>query len=345
MRLHRARASNPKVAHAIAAGRSRPLDIAGSRSPIHGTNGRWDGPWLWVAPRARQTALVVRDALLARRLWSRLEPIHAVTYFSPEARGALANAGYKGFWMGYFAGRAAPLGPVGPGVVFATFYNFSMEHVARAIPDAWAFAAPCAALEARQQGSAAALKRAFAHRDVVEAIQTAGAFARAAAESAPMEGRALFAANRQLPWPEEPVAALWHACTLLREHRGDGHVAALTAAGIGGREANVFQAAAGVVPRDVFIEARHYDEAEWEAVSAGLVDRGLLGRDGNLVARGKAVRDDVEERTDRSALSAYEILDDGQLQQLIDALTPLSRCVIAAGGIPEVTPIGVRFDV
>jgi len=302
-------------------------------------------PRLCAAPGARQTALVVRDAQLARRLWSRLEPIHAVTYFAPEARGALANAGYKGFWMGYFAGRAAPLGPVGPGVVFATFYNFSIEHVTRAIPDAWAFAPPSAALEARQRGSLAALQRAFADRGLGGAVQTAAALARAAAESAPMEGHTLFAANRQLPWPEEPAATLWHASTLLREHRGDGHVAALTAAGIGGREANVLQAAAGVVPRDVFDEARHYDDAEWEAVSAGLVDRGLLGRDGNLTARGQAVRDDVEERTDRIALSAYEALDDGQLQQLIDALVLLSRAVIAAGDIPEVTPIGVRFDV
>jgi hypothetical protein len=287
---------------------------------------------------------VDRDAQFARRLWSRLEPIHAVTYFSPEARTALADAGYRGFWMGYFAGRAAPMGPVGPGVVLATFYNFSMEHVSRAIPDAWAFAPPSSAFEARQQGSVAALQRAFAHRDLGEAVCTAAALARTAAEWAPMEGRTLFAANRQLPWPEEPTAALWHACTLLRERRGDGHVAALTAAGIGGREANVLQTAAGVVPRHVFNEARRYDDAEWDRVSTGLVDRGLLGRDGNLTARGKAVRRDVEDRTDRTALLAYDALEDAQVQRLLDALIPLSRAVIADGDIPAVTPIGERFD-
>jgi Helix-turn-helix family len=288
---------------------------------------------------------VIRDAELARRLWSRLEPIHVVTYFSPEARAALSEAGYKGFWMGYFAGRAAPLGAVGPEVVFATFYNFSIEHVTRAIPDAWTFAPPRAALEARQRGATAALQRAFASRNLAGAVETAAVLARAAAESAPMEGRALFAANRSLPWPTEPIPALWHACTLLREHRGDGHVAALTAAGIGGREANLLQTAAGIVPRETFVAARHYDDAEWDSVSATLIDRELVGPDGKLTAGGNDIRDDVEDRTDRSALTAYDSLDDEQLLQLLDALAPLARAVIATGDIPEVTPIGRRFEV
>jgi hypothetical protein len=247
--------------------------------------------------------------------------------------------------MGYFAGRAAPMGPVGAEIVLAAFYNFSISHVSRAIPDAWTFAPPQAALEARQRGAAAALQRAFGRDDLAEAVETAVVLARAAAESAPMEGRVLFAANRALPWPEEPIAALWHACTLLREHRGDGHVAALAAAGIGGREANVLQVAAGIVPRDVFEVARHYDDAEWDSVSARLVDRGLLSGDGKLTARGKDVKDDVEDRTDRIALTAYDALDDDQLRQLLDALAPLARAVIATGDIPEVTPVGNRFDV
>jgi hypothetical protein len=287
---------------------------------------------------------VVRDAELARRLWSRVEPIHVVTYFSPEARAALSAAGYKGFWMGYFAGRAAPLGPVGPEVVFATFYNFSIRHVSRAIPDAWAFAPPSTALEARERGSVAALQRAFSGSDLTEAVETASALARAAAQSASMEGRALFAANRALPWPTEPIAVLWQACTLLREHRGDGHVAALAAAGVGGREANVLQTAAGIVPREVFEEARHYDAAEWDSVSARLIDRQLVGLDGKVTARGKDLRDDVDERTDRVALTAYDCLDDEQLRRLLDALAPLAEAVIATGDIPEVTPIGRRFE-
>jgi hypothetical protein len=304
-------------------------------------------PWsvpVVVVGAAMHTALVIRDAELARRLWSRLEPIHAVTYFSPEARAALSGAGYKGFWMGYFAGRAAPMGPVRAEIVFATFYNFSISHVSRAIPDAWSLAPPSVALEARQRGAEAALQRAFARNDLAEAVETAAVLARAAAESAPMEGRGLFAANRALPWPEEPTAALWHACTLLREHRGDGHVAALTAAGIGGREANVLQTAAGLVPREVFEVARHYDDAEWRSLSARLIDRGLVGPDGRLTVLGEEVRADVEDRTDRLALTAYDTLDDDQLLQFLTVLAPLARAVVATGDIPEVTPVGNRFE-
>ncbi|MFQ6231024.1 helix-turn-helix domain-containing protein, partial [Nocardia sp. NPDC002869] len=61
----------------------------------------------------------------ARQAWRLLEPLHAVTYFSPEPLQALKAAGYRGFWMGYFAGRAAPLGAAGPEVVHALFYNFT----------------------------------------------------------------------------------------------------------------------------------------------------------------------------------------------------------------------------
>jgi hypothetical protein len=237
------------------------------------------------------------------------------------------------------------MGRVGPEIVFATFYNFSMAHVRRAIPDSWTFAPPSAALAARRQGSVAALQRAFADRQLAESIETAAMLARTAAESAPMEGRTLFAANRALAWPEEPTAALWHAATLLREHRGDGHVAALTAAGIHGREANVLQSAAGVVPRDLFATARRYDDAEWESISAALIGRGLLDPDGIVTSQGQAIRADVEDRTDALALTAYITLDGDQLQQLIDALVPLARAVIATGDIPDVTPIGQRFEV
>ena len=94
-------------------------------------------------------------------LWRRLEPVHAVTYFAPEPIGALADAGYRGFWMGYFAGRASPLGAVGPEVVTALFYNFAPSRVARALPAAWDFAPPEAALAARRDGSVAALRRAL----------------------------------------------------------------------------------------------------------------------------------------------------------------------------------------
>src|SRR5439155_23094545 len=95
----------------------------------------------------------------ARRLWRLLEPYHAATYFAPEARQAFKDAGLRGFWMGYFAGRAAPMGTVGPGVVTATFFGFEPSMVAKALPDAWGFANVDTVLEARLAGVDGALRR------------------------------------------------------------------------------------------------------------------------------------------------------------------------------------------
>jgi hypothetical protein len=180
---------------------------------------------------------VRREPGLARRFFDRFEPVHAVTYFAPEAREALDGLGYRGYWMGYFAARSAPLGTVAPEVVTAIFYNFAPERVAKALPTAWQIAGPEAALRARQDSAVAALRRYGLDAD--ENVTTAAELAGKAARHAPLEGRPLFAANRALPWPDEPLAALWHAATLLREQRGDAHVAVLNAAGVSGRESNV----------------------------------------------------------------------------------------------------------
>ncbi len=214
--------------------------------------------------------------------------------------------------MGYFAGRAAPLGAVGPEVVTALFYNFAPSRVARALPDAWGFAPPEAALAARASASVAALRRSFGD-DNGDATAAAAALARRAAESAPPEGRPLFAANGALPWPDDPVADLWHAATLLREHRGDGHVAVLTAAGVSGREANVLHSAAVGVPAEYMTVGRDYDAEEWSANARKLATRRLLTADGALTGEGSAFKAELEDRTDRIALSAYAVLDDEEI--------------------------------
>ncbi len=238
--------------------------------------------------------------------------------------------------MGYFAGRSAPLGAIGPEVVAALFYNFAPSRVARALPDAWGFAPPEAALTARREGSQAALRRALGDIDVADVAS----LTRRAAESAPPEGRALFAANAALPWPDDSLAVLWHAATLLREHRGDGHVAVLTAAGIAGREANVLHSSWGGAPPEFMAVGRDYDEAEWATNVTALSARGLLTTDGVLTDDGAAFKAELEDSTDRIAVSAYDSLDDGEIERLIAGLTPLAKTVIATGDVPPMTPIG-----
>jgi hypothetical protein len=279
---------------------------------------------------------------LARQLYDRFEPVHAVTYFAPEARGALDGLGYRGFWMGYFAARSAPLGRVAPEVVSALFYNFAPARVAKALPAAWDIAGPEAAVATREASAVAALRRYGLTDD--ENVCTAAQLAGRVAQQASLEGRALFAANLALPWPTDPVAALWHATTLLREHRGDGHIAVLVAEGISGRESTVLHCAATGVPVEYMRLARHYDDAEWRACEQSLASRGILAADGSLTPAGRDLKNHIEASTDTLSLRMFDVLDDSEVEALLRVLTPIARTVIAGGDMPAVTPMSVRRD-
>jgi len=276
-----------------------------------------------------------------REFWRVLEPIHAVVYFAPEPLAALREAGYRGFWMGYFANRAAPLGPVGPQVVHALFYNFGWERVARALPAAWEFAPPPAALSARADGSVAALRRALGDLAEEPAVARAAELATRAAVAAPLEGRTLFAANHALPVPEEPLERLWHAATLLREHRGDGHVAALLAAGITGREAHVLHAVAVGTPSEVYTLARDFTEEEWDRQLTALRERGLVDGDAALTEQGRDLHAQIEDTTDRLAAPAYDVLSAVERAELLELLRPMAAAVVRAGDIPLDSPMGL----
>jgi hypothetical protein len=226
--------------------------------------------------------------------------------------------------------------------VTAIFFNFAPERVAKALPAAWQIAGPEAALRVRQDSAVAALRRYGIDAD--ENVATAAELAQKAVRQAALDARPLFAANRALPWPEDPLAALWHAATLLREHRGDAHIAVLSAAGIAGRECNVFHAAAGGVPRDYIASTRDYDDQAWHAHERQLAKRGLLDDDGSLTAAGRELKDHIEATTDTLALSMLDPLSDDEVETLFQALTPITRTVVAGGDIPVVTPMNLTRD-
>ncbi|MFE7227395.1 hypothetical protein ACFU7D_21570 [Nocardioides sp. NPDC057577] len=281
----------------------------------------------------------------ARRLWKLLEPIHAVGYFSPEPIALLKEAGYRGYWMGYFAARSAPLGAVPAEVVHAVFYNFAFSHVSRALPDAWTYAPPEAAHEARRSGAVAALRRQLGPLASSDDLARAASLASRAALGAPMEGRTLYAALRSLPVPTDPVDLLWHAATLLREHRGDGHVATLLAAGIGGRESHVFHALAHGTSPSVYATSRNIHESEWDALVSGLRSRGLVTDDGqSLTDLGRETNAAIESTTDALAATAYATLEPGEVDDLITLLRPLTKAVVASGEIPHQSPMGLDLD-
>lgn len=276
----------------------------------------------------------------ARRLWTLTEHIHGVTYFSPEARAAFEEAGLRGFWRGYFAGRAAPMGPVGSGTVTATFFGFHHDFVSRAVPGVWDVAGPDRALDARLAGARAALEAHAPSADLGAVEEAAGLLVRALEPCSPA-GRPLFAANLLLPTPSDPWSALWQACTAWREHRGDGHVAALVLAGLDGCSAHVLRVAVQGVPSDELRAARGWSDEDWSAATAVLIGRGLLDQDGAPTEAGVAFRTAVEADTDAAAVEPVVRLGD-DVERLDSILAPIARTISEARPTPSLNVIGVE---
>jgi len=270
----------------------------------------------------------------ARQLWSLFEPLHAVTYFAPEARTAFEAAGLRGFWRGYFAGRSAPLGLAPAAVTTALYANFAPRMVERAIPSIWELASPEESLAARLEGSVAALERLLDGADVAEAAT----LLQSVAVSAPTAGRALGAANAALPWPTEPLAVLWQAATVLRELRGDGHVLAQLSVGLDGLSTMVLRCGHDLA-RDALQPHRGWTDEEWEASESSLVDRGLLGPDGRIATTGRALLDRAEARTDELAQEPWTIAGAEVAARFAELAAPLARAARTA--LPPVNPIGL----
>lgn len=250
-------------------------------------------------------------------------------YFVPEGRRRYADLGL-GTRAGYFASRSAPFGRASAELVISTFYNFNPAVVRQAVDGAWDATTPQQVLDARYAAAGEALRRARIHE--LPALDEVLALTRRAAEAAREhpQGRPLFAAHAALPWPEEPVLQLWHAQTLLREFRGDGHVACLLSEGVSGLEALVLHAATGDVPVAFLKASRAWPEEEWATTQERLRGRGLLDGD-SLSSEGALLRGHIEDRTDRLALPAYAALGDADCERLAELASPFGRAVVDAG--------------
>lgn len=252
------------------------------------------------------------------------EPIGVIPYSTDEANEAMFALGFTDHWDTYFAGRAAPLGIVPAEVVDALFYNFAPGEVARHIPRVWDTTTPEAAIHARRVGCTNALRRIFGdHVDTPELARGTELLEKAAT-TAPHEGRPMYAALLSLPVPDDLVTRLFHVASLLREHRGDGHIAALMSEGVGGLEAHVLLALdIGLRPGE-FGRLHHLPARQVAAVVDGLRDRGLIGDDGQLSAEGRGVKSRVEALTDHLAAAPYQCLEPDELDELISILEPLA---------------------
>jgi hypothetical protein len=275
------------------------------------------------------------DPALIGRAHRAVDPLHSQLYFAPEHDERLSAIGLRPGRMAYFAGRAAPMGAVGAGVVTATFYNFSPSLVAHMIPRAWTLASPEQVVAARLDAARASLTRLLGEAAGSDDIAELAGLLREACSGLTAEGRALFAGHADLPWPEEPLLALWHGATLLREHRGDGHVAVLLHAGLTGLEALITHSATGRGFTPAAAKAtRGWSDDEWAAACAALSDRGLLEGD-RLTSEGEDLRARIELQTDALAADPWLSLGAEKTARVVELGKGLSRRIVEAGAFGQ----------
>ena len=279
---------------------------------------------------------------LARQAWGACETLHVIGYFAPETRDRYVDLGLHPR-LSYFAARSAAMGPVGPELTIATFYVFAPDLVRRALPAAWQIADPATLQQARRDGMRAALRRVFGDQADGPEIEEAAELAREATRGlsvsshggpATEAGRPLYAAHASLDWPDDPLLALWHAASLIREHRGDGHVAVLTGARLDPVEALVI---GGLFAGNTeFVRTtRGWTDEQWQAGVQRLTDRGVLDEHGELSTFGRVSRQQVEDQTDALATAAFDHLGAERTGRLIELLTPLRRTVLDSGVLPD----------
>ncbi|MFE9835853.1 hypothetical protein ACFYP4_12015 [Streptomyces sp. NPDC005551] len=272
-----------------------------------------------------------------RRCHNVLNPLHSTHYFSPDLGREMAAIGLGNERGAYFATRAAAMGAVGAGTVTATFYNFRHELVAEHVPGVWRTASPDAVLAARTRAVDATLRRLLGDELIAsEVVAEAAELALRAAEACTRTARPLYAAHADLPVPGEPHLALWHAATLLREHRGDGHLAVLLAADLDPVEALVSHTATGkgMAPRWA-LGTRGWSREDWEAAANRLRERGLLDAKGELTDAGTALRQSVEADTDRLDLAPYTHLGAAGVERLTELAKGLLITALGNGAFPE----------
>ncbi len=276
---------------------------------------------------------------LARAMHGIIEPFHAILYFAPEAVQGWERLGLEPRGQGYVAGRAAPLGAVGPQVAAAMFYNFNPAMFDAALPAAWELATPAKVLAARAQAIQDLYTRIDATTDHLAATTD---LARRAAEATATEGRPLAAANKAVDLPGLPFADLWQALTVVREHRGDGHVALLTAEGLTPVEALVLYAGwQDTVSQRFLQKSRMWDDQAWGDGEESLRQRGLLDSTG-LTGDGRSLRDHLERRTDQLALPVWDEIGREESLALFDGLLPLVQALNTGQAFPRTVTIPDR---
>jgi hypothetical protein len=272
----------------------------------------------------------------SRAFWRAIEAIHDVVYFSPDAQARYEAIGLKGYWMGYVASRSAALGTPSAGLVTAAFHGFAPSLIARAVPDAWHLASRDDVLEARLGLARDTLMPVVVDVDVAQVARELGQVV----AGLDLAGQPLAAAHADLPAPDDDLGRLWHAATVIREYRGDCHVAVLTAAGLDGAAANALAVATGLAParqRTV----RGWSEDEWAGAVGRLATRGWVDAAGTATDTGRAARAQVEDTTDRVCAAGLGQRATGRAITVEASVVAVARAIEHAGVVPYPNPTAV----
>jgi hypothetical protein len=272
----------------------------------------------------------------SRAFWRSIEAIHDVVYFSPDAKARYEAIGLKGYWMGYVAARSAAVGTPSVGLVTALFHGFAPSLVGRAVPDAWRFAARDDVLETRLGLARDALTPATTDVDVA---QVARELTQVVA-GLDLAGKPLAAAHADLPAPDDDLGRLWHAATIIREYRGDCHVAVLTAAGLDGAAANALAVATELAPAGQRT-VRGWTEDEWDRAVGRLATRGWVDASGAATDTGRAARAQIEDTTDRVCAAGLDQRATGRAITVETSVVGIARALEQAGAISYPNPTAV----
>jgi hypothetical protein len=278
----------------------------------------------------------------ARRMWQQFEPVHALVYYAPEVFEEFAGLGYgvANRWPTYFPMRSAPLTAPGPERVASAFYSFSPQMVAEHIARAWTVASSDEVLAARSRGVDRLFRGLMGDQIGTPEFAEAAGLVRRVAEAADTSGRPMAAGNADLPWPDEPHLVLWQAITIIREQRGDGHIAALLTHGLDPCEALVSFAAIDAAPVETF-GSRQWTRDQWEAAADRLRSRGWIDADGKATDLGFEGRDQVERLTDRLAAGAWRALSEAEIDRLVELNGPILTAAFLSGLLPGTTTLGI----
>lgn len=272
-----------------------------------------------------------------RPFWQGIEVIHDVVYFGDDIRERFDAIGLKGWWMAYFAQRSAALGTPDPKTVTALFHGFAPRLVERALPDAWSLADRDEILATRLKMAVDRLAPCTDPDAINTDVARLAKDLEAIVAGLDFAGRALAAAHANLPRPDDPLERLWWAATVLREYRGDSHVAILVAAGLDGAAANALAVADGRAPATQQ-QARGWNDEEWMVAHEHLRRRAWTTEYGEITDAGKAARAQIEDATDRVSSASFDEEMQARAITTERALVDLARAINSTGAVPFPNP-------